>query len=848
MPSAKHLDYEVPQVNAFEALLREALVHAQSVKPLTTIEPPLTKTDFEHFLAQLPTIFPCAHPDYVSENLASEKARQYAVVETAARNVFSSLVAGTSIDSPEFVQIWNLFDFLSVLSDSEQCDAALLFWLVEELLDSQTTEGCRKIFDFLESRREQIIAQHLNSKKLVILRSCNDLLRRLSRAEDTAFCGRVFIFMFQCFPLGDRSSVNLRGEYHVENVTTFEETPAEPDDSTDKMMVDTDADTKEGKEENKSTAKAVSFDAKNKPASEKPLDTNALYPVFWSLQHYFSQPTALFDPANLAKFKTGLEATMSAFDTVAKLQRNTKSSDESKTTSLKRKHGEIDDDLRSSTNNPKYLTSRELFELEMSDLYFRRHILIQGYIVLEFLLSLTPQARAKLAKIKAQNRSVIYGDQKLGEEDAKWVSAMKDRIVLYMQADSDGYFFHRVIESVISRDKNWVRWKVESCPPIKRDPLSAADFAEGKASAKRIATNKRLRPVPMGSLSLDFLKEEDSETAMEKLKDPARWKLPDLSVFKDKIAADDLDLDFANSEKEKSEILEAKASKTWRALRIARKSKLSVFDKIDDWQKVDAMFQEQPDPEDAEGETAGNGQMPEDRRPIILTGPSKVGKSTLLSMLLEKNEGVFGKVVPHTTRAPREGEVNGRDYNFVDSKEFNRILDRDYFFEFVERDGAQYGTNRKIAEAIEETGKVPIIQLDRERVQMAKENGYSARTIFIAPPSIEELEARLKKAGVAEEEIQGILKTAQEDTEHAKSGEIYDTVITNDNLEDAYKTLESFIYKSEAEAEAGGINGTDDATGDATGDGNENTNDNEAPAAAADVAMEDVANGEETSS
>ncbi|KAI1467087.1 THO complex subunit 1 transcription elongation factor-domain-containing protein [Daldinia caldariorum] len=837
MPSANHLDHEVPQVNAFKALLRDALVHAQSVKPVTTIEPPLTKADFEDLLVQLPSIFPCASPDYISENLQSEKARQYAVVETAARNVFSSLVAGTSIDSPEFVQIWNLFDFLSVLSDSEQCDAALLFWLVEELLDSQTTEGCRKIFDFLESRREQIIARHLNSKKLVILRSCNDLLRRLSRAEDTAFCGRVFIFMFQCFPLGDRSSVNLRGEYHVENVTSFEETPAEPDDSADKMVVDTDADTpKDGKEESKSTAKAVSFDSKNKPMSDKPLDTNALYPVFWSLQHYFSQPTALFDPANLAKFKAGLEATMAAFDTVAKLQRSTKSSDESKTTSLKRKHGEIDDDLRSSTNNPKYLTSRELFELEMSDLYFRRHILIQGYIVLEFLLSLTPQARAKLAKIKVQNRSVIYGDKKLGEEDAKWVTAMKDRIILYMQADSDGYFFHRVIESVISRDKNWVRWKVESCPPIKRDPLSAADFAEGKASAKRIATNKRLRPVPMGSLSLDFLKEEDSETAMEKLKDPAKWKLPDLSVFKEKIAADDLDLDFANSEKEKYEILEAKASKTWRALRIARKSKLSVLDKIEDWQKVDVIFQEQSESEKAEGETASSDKMPEDRRTIILTGPGKVGKSTLFSMLLEKNEGVFGRVVPHTTRAPKDGEVQGQDYQFVDAKEFNTILDGDYFIEFVDRDGVQYGTHRKAAEALEESGKVPVILLDLERAQMAKENGYSARIIFIAPPSIEELEARLKKAGVAEEDIQGMLKTAQEDIEHSKSGEIYDAIITNDNLEEAYKALEAFIYKSEAEAH--GVNGN--------GNGNENGDGNEMPAAD-DVAMEDAANGQDTS-
>ncbi|KAI1104657.1 THO complex subunit 1 transcription elongation factor-domain-containing protein [Jackrogersella minutella] len=819
MPSTKDLEYELSQV---DALLKDALDHARSIKPSASIEPPLTRIDFDSLLARLPTIFPWISSDNVLEK---DKFRQYAVVETAARNVFSHLVAITSIDSPEFVQIWNLFDFLSVLSDSDQCDHALFFWLVEELLDSQTTDGCRKIFDFLESRREQIISQNLGSKKLVILRSCNDLLRRLSRAEDTAFCGRVFIFMFQCFPLGDRSSVNLRGEYHVENVTSYEETPDEADDSVEKMVVDTEIDSaKDGKEEGKSTVKAVSFDAKNKAAPEKPLDTNALYPIFWSLQHYFSQPTVLFDPAQLAKFKSRSEAIMTAFEAIEKLQRSTKGSDESKITPQKRKHSEGEDDLRSSTNNPKYLTSRELFELEIGDLYFRRHILIQAFIILDFLLSLTPQAKAKLANIKSQNRSVMYGDQKLGDDDAKWARSMKDRITTYIQAETDGYFFFRVVESVISRDKGWVRWKVEGCPPIKRDPVSPADFNEAKSSARRIATNKRLRPVPMGSLPLEFLKEEGNETAMEKLKDPEKWKLPDLSIFKEKIATDDLDLEFAKNEKEKSEIIEAKASKTWRALRIARRAKLAVFDKIDDWQKVDVIFEEQSKPADETEEANTNGQLPEDRRPIIITGPSKVGKSTLVSMLLEKHEGVFGKVIQHTTRSPNDGEIDGQDYHFVDSKAFNTILDGDYFLEFSNRDGFDYGTNRKLAGALEESGKIPVIQLDRDGVQMAKDNGYSARIIFISPPSIEELETRLKKMdGISEETIQNTLKAAQEDMEQAKSEGFCDTVITNGELEEAYMALEASIYG--VSQETNGVNGDTTTTGE-------------------DVAMQDAANGE----
>lgn len=82
MPSAKNPDFEVPQVDAFAALLKDTLNHAQSIKPSESIEPPLTQADFESQLAQIPTIF-------TSEK---EKTRQNAVIEIATRNMFSSLV------------------------------------------------------------------------------------------------------------------------------------------------------------------------------------------------------------------------------------------------------------------------------------------------------------------------------------------------------------------------------------------------------------------------------------------------------------------------------------------------------------------------------------------------------------------------------------------------------------------------------------------------------------------------------------------------------------------------------------------------------------------------------------
>lgn len=260
--------------------------------------------------------------------------------------------ATTSIDSPEFVRMWNLLDILSILSDDGQCDPALLFWLVEELLDSQTIAGCRKIFDFLESRRERITAKHFKQKNLVILRSCNELLRRLSRAEDTAFCGRVFIFMFQSFPLGDRSSVNLRGEYHVENVTTFEA----PEDDDSKMEVDTQAEQTDVKASAKNGAQDAS----------KALDPDTLYPLFWSLQESFSQPLRLFDAGHFTKFKSSLESTIKAFQAIHDDSLGSSKSMENLKRTLKRKRDDDGTETLPEAFNPKYLTSKDLFQLEAS--------------------------------------------------------------------------------------------------------------------------------------------------------------------------------------------------------------------------------------------------------------------------------------------------------------------------------------------------------------------------------------------------------------------------------------------------------------------------------------------------
>jgi THO complex subunit 1 len=172
----------------------------------------------------------------------------------------------------------------------------------------QTIEGCKHLFDFLEYRRERLVAKNFNNKNLIMLRMCNELLRRLSRAEDTVICGRVFIWLFQSFQLDDKSSVNLRGEFHTENTTAFDSQAQKSEDAVKPMELNVPdvADKAQSRPQTPLSSAPDGPAAQRQPrntaispnvtdqTSEAP-DLDALYPIFWSLQSFFSSPIRLFD-------------------------------------------------------------------------------------------------------------------------------------------------------------------------------------------------------------------------------------------------------------------------------------------------------------------------------------------------------------------------------------------------------------------------------------------------------------------------------------------------------------------------------------------------------------------------
>jgi THO complex subunit 1 len=338
---------------------------------------------------------------------------------------------------------------------------------------------------------------------------------------------------------------------------------------------------------------------------------------------------------------------------------------------------------------------------------------------MDFLLSLSPKAKEKLASVKAPNKSVTYSDQQLSEEDTKWATDMKEAIVDYLKQGVDGPYFNRMVETVLSRDKNWVRWKIENCPSIELPTMSPEMFVEARATITKMATTKRLRAAPLGSLSLDFLDDEDENSAMERLKDPERYSSPELSSFRRGIADDDFEIEMPTNDETKASAIEGKASKTWRALRLASKSKLASFDKIDDDDRIDIIFEEKAaqETEDVE-EDVSNGDtiFPEDRRAIVIvdTTSSTNSKSELITQFISQHPRVFTKVATHVTRKPLEGEVNGQDYHFVDTQTFNMMRDGDQFLEFNEEGGDVHGTSRKVVEGILDNDRVPVMEMARD--------------------------------------------------------------------------------------------------------------------------------------
>ena len=175
---------------------------------------------------------------------------------------------------------------------------------------------------------------------------------------------------------------------------------------------------------------------------------------------------------------------------------------------------------------------------------------------------------------------------------------------------------------------------------------------------------------------------------------------------------------------------------------------------------------------------------------FIISGPSGVGKSTVLHQLFQGRDDLYFSVSA-TTRAPREGEKDGVDYHFIQADEFRDMIAADAFLEYAEYVGNFYGTPKMYVDDAMARGKDVILDIERQgAVQVCAKRPEVVR-IFIAPPSWKELERRLKDRGTDDpEKVQKRLLRAKVEFQTAHT---YDYFVINNTVEDAVRELDAII-------------------------------------------------------
>ncbi|XP_066572354.1 guanylate kinase isoform X5 [Amia ocellicauda] len=183
-------------------------------------------------------------------------------------------------------------------------------------------------------------------------------------------------------------------------------------------------------------------------------------------------------------------------------------------------------------------------------------------------------------------------------------------------------------------------------------------------------------------------------------------------------------------------------------------------------------------------------------RPVVLSGPSGAGKSTLLKRLLKEYEGVFGFSVSHTTRNPRPGEENGKDYHYVTREVMQRRIEAGEFIENAEFSGNMYGTSKASVQDVQAKNLICILDIDMQGVRNIKQTDLNPIYVSIQPPSMAILEKRLRdRQTETEESLQKRLAAAQADMEISNEPGLFDVVIVNDDLEEAYGKLKGVLIE-----------------------------------------------------
>lgn len=175
---------------------------------------------------------------------------------------------------------------------------------------------------------------------------------------------------------------------------------------------------------------------------------------------------------------------------------------------------------------------------------------------------------------------------------------------------------------------------------------------------------------------------------------------------------------------------------------------------------------------------------------LLFSGPSGVGKDTVLDIVLNKDKNLQ-KSVSLTTREIRENEVDGKDYHFISTEEFENMISQGQVLEFAKYGSNLYGTPKAPVDKWLSEGKIVILKIEVQGASKIKELYPDSVAIFVIPPSMKELENRLRSRGTEnEDDIKKRLDIAREEVKRSKD---YDFIVINDDLESASDNVLSIV-------------------------------------------------------
>ncbi|XP_063779639.1 THO complex subunit 1 [Pseudophryne corroboree] len=351
------------------------------------------------------------------------------------------------------------------------CTATTPFVLLGDVLDCLPLDHCDRIFTFVEKNVGTWKSNTFYSAgKNYLLRMCNDLLRRLSKSQNTVFCGRIQLFLARLFPLSEKSGLNLQSQFNLENVTVFNVN--EQESTLGQKQV-------EDRDDGMEIEEGEMGDDEAPNSSSIPIDYN-LYRKFWALQDFFRNPVQCYD-------KNAWKTFLKFSDEVLTVFKSYKLDD----TQASRKKIE---ELKSGGEHvyfAKFLTSEKLMDLQLSDSNFRRHILVQYLILFQYLKG--------QVKFKSSNY-VLLDEQSLWIEDTTKLVHQ-----LLCETPPTGDKFSNMVEHILNTEENWNSWKNEGCPsfvkerPPDNKPLKVArkrpapeDFLGKGANKKILMGNEEL--------------------------------------------------------------------------------------------------------------------------------------------------------------------------------------------------------------------------------------------------------------------------------------------------------------------------------------------------------------------